>query len=56
MADDLRQVVYIDPDTAPRSVTTGIARAMLANRVSWYFNLHGPSCISILHVLEVWLG
>ncbi|KAH7070080.1 hypothetical protein FB567DRAFT_598626 [Paraphoma chrysanthemicola] len=43
MADDYSQLIYIDPDTAPRSAATGTARAMLANRVSWYFNLLGPS-------------
>ncbi|KAJ8116684.1 hypothetical protein OPT61_g1936 [Boeremia exigua] len=43
MADDYSQITYIDPDTAPRNAATGTARAMLANRVSWYFNLLGPS-------------
>lgn len=43
MADDYSQLIYIDPDTAPRSAATGTAKAMLANRVSWYFNLLGPS-------------
>jgi acyl transferase domain-containing protein len=43
MADDYSQIIYIDPDTAPRSAATGTARAMLANRVSWYFNFLGPS-------------
>ena len=43
MADDYSQIMYIDPDTTPRTAATGTTRAMLANRVSWYFNLLGPS-------------
>ena len=33
-----------DPETAPRYQTTGSAFSILANRVSYAFNLSGPSC------------
>lgn len=32
-----------DPDFMPRMLATGTASTMLPNRVSWYFNLRGPS-------------
>jgi acyl transferase domain-containing protein len=43
MADDYSQLLNMDPDASPRNAATGTARAMLANRISWYFNLQGPS-------------
>ena len=33
-----------DPETAPRYQTTGSAFSILANRVSYVFDLKGPSC------------
>ncbi|ORX94601.1 hypothetical protein BCR34DRAFT_608222 [Clohesyomyces aquaticus] len=43
MADDYSHIVCIDGDTMPRTAATGTARCILANRVSWFFNLLGPS-------------
>ncbi|KAI1387273.1 uncharacterized protein F4822DRAFT_430025 [Hypoxylon trugodes] len=48
-----------DPDSAPRAIATGTASTMLPNRVSWYFNLQGPSihvdtaCSSSLTALDM---
>lgn len=43
MADDYMNIVSKDPDEAPVNVATGTCSAMLANRLSWYFDLRGPS-------------
>ncbi|KAI0165413.1 polyketide synthase PksD [Hypoxylon sp. FL1284] len=43
MADDYIQVIAKDPDTAPTNTATGSSPAILANRLSWYFDLKGPS-------------
>jgi len=32
-----------DPDTAPINTATGTSVSILANRLSWYFDLKGPS-------------
>lgn len=32
-----------DPEAAPKYAATGIGSGMIANRVSWFFNWHGPS-------------
>jgi acyl transferase domain-containing protein len=32
-----------DPDNFPKSLVTSTAPSVLANRVSWYFDLKGPS-------------
>lgn len=34
-----------DPDTMPPYHATGNASSMLANRVSWFFDLKGPSVL-----------
>jgi acyl transferase domain-containing protein len=36
-------MLAMDADTMPRTTATGTSRAILANRVSWFFNLLGPS-------------
>jgi acyl transferase domain-containing protein len=32
-----------DPDAAPRHAIIGTSSNMIPNRISWYFNLQGPS-------------
>lgn len=43
MSDDYTRMVAKDPETAPRMTITGSALSILPNRVSWYFDLLGPS-------------
>ncbi|PVH93503.1 polyketide synthase PksD [Periconia macrospinosa] len=43
MADDYSRILSKDPDTTPRTSITGIEPSMLANRLSWYYDLRGPS-------------
>lgn len=40
---DYEQVVLRDPDWAPQYAATGTGNAILANRISYQFNLRGPS-------------
>ncbi|KAK6949611.1 hypothetical protein Daesc_009694 [Daldinia eschscholtzii] len=48
-----------DPDNVPRMAVTGTFESILPNRVSWYFDLHGPSihvdsaCSSSLLALDL---
>lgn len=48
-----------DPDRAPRQISTGTQASILANRISWYFDLQGPSvhvdtaCSSSLIALDM---
>ncbi|KUI71858.1 Polyketide synthase-nonribosomal peptide synthetase [Cytospora mali] len=43
MTDDYRDVLFRDIDNAPQYSATGVSRAILANRVSYFFDWHGPS-------------
>lgn len=43
MNDDWAQVLSVDTDSLPRYSATGIARTNLANRISYFFDWHGPS-------------
>ncbi|KAI0100989.1 fatty acid synthase S-acetyltransferase [Nemania sp. FL0031] len=45
MMDDFMYMSTRDPDQLPRQATTGLAPMMIANRVSWYFCLQGPSVL-----------
>ncbi|KAK5624368.1 hypothetical protein RRF57_000084 [Xylaria bambusicola] len=45
MMDDFMYMSTRDPDQLPRQATTGLAPMMIANRVSWYFGLQGPSVL-----------
>lgn len=36
--------LHRDPEQAPRTQFTGCADALQANRISYHFNLKGPSC------------
>ncbi|KAI1749493.1 hypothetical protein F4782DRAFT_533452 [Xylaria castorea] len=43
MTDDYSRIVSKDPETASRMAITGTFSSILPNRVSWFFDLHGPS-------------
>ena len=43
MADDWSLMASKDPDIVPRMSITGNAGSLLQNKVSWYFDLRGPS-------------
>lgn len=43
MSDDYRDLVMRDVDNHPQYAGTGIARSILANRVSYVFDWKGPS-------------
>lgn len=59
MTDDYAHMVCKDPDTAQRQTVIGTAPTSLPNRVSWYFDLRGPSihvntaCSSSLIALDL---
>jgi acyl transferase domain-containing protein len=40
---DYEQVCLRDPDWQPQYAATGNGIAIMANRISYFFNLHGPS-------------
>lgn len=46
MVDDYNKFISKDPDTMPQMTATGTAHSIMANRISWFFDLQGPS----LHV------
>lgn len=41
--DDYKLQLLKDPEQIPKYAATGASLAMLANRLSWFFNLTGPS-------------
>ncbi|KAI0016815.1 hypothetical protein F4780DRAFT_797307 [Xylariomycetidae sp. FL0641] len=43
MTDDYSRIVARDPENTARSAVTGTFASILPNRVSWYFDLLGPS-------------
>lgn len=43
MSDDYHDIQYRDTDVMPKYTSTGTARSILANRISYTFDLHGPS-------------
>ncbi|KAI1843955.1 hypothetical protein JX266_009821 [Neoarthrinium moseri] len=43
MLDDYARLFAKDPDDMPRMAVTGCASSAAANRLSWYFDLLGPS-------------
>jgi len=43
MCDDFSQILARDTDQLPQYTSTGIARNNISNRVSYFFNWHGPS-------------
>lgn len=40
---DYEQVCLRDPDWQPQYAATGNGIAIMANRISYFFNIHGPS-------------
>ncbi|KAI8964847.1 hypothetical protein F5Y11DRAFT_57289 [Daldinia sp. FL1419] len=60
MLEDYTRMVTVDPDNIERTALTGsLVASIIANRVSWYFDLHGPSihvntaCSSSLAAVDV---
>ncbi|KAI2942232.1 hypothetical protein CBS147321_5394 [Aspergillus niger] len=59
MADDYRHIIAHDPDVIPKYTAVGSTACMLANRLSWFFDLRGPSvnldsaCSSSLMALDL---
>ncbi|KAH8721497.1 polyketide synthase PksD [Phaeosphaeriaceae sp. PMI808] len=43
MSDDYVRLIAKDPDESPATAATGLSSAILANRISWFFDLKGPS-------------
>ncbi|PVI00072.1 polyketide synthase PksD [Periconia macrospinosa] len=43
MESDYHRTVSKDPDEAPNNTATGASVSILSNRLSWYFDLKGPS-------------
>jgi len=43
MTDDYAKILSKDPDTTPSNQAPGNNPSILANRISWYFDLRGPS-------------
>ncbi|KAI0594688.1 polyketide synthase PksD [Biscogniauxia sp. FL1348] len=43
MTEDYSRIIGKDPDEAPATTATGVSMSILANRISWYFDLKGPS-------------
>ncbi|KAI0190605.1 putative polyketide synthase [Astrocystis sublimbata] len=58
-ADDYRLMTMRDHETMPKYAATGSSISILANRISWFYNLHGPSlhidtaCSSSLVALDM---
>lgn len=58
-ADDYARMAMKDPDMAAPQTGTGLAPSMLSNRISWFFDIHGPSvyvdtaCSSSLVALDM---
>lgn len=40
---DYEQVCLRDPDDSPQYAATGNGIALMSNRISYFFNFHGPS-------------
>ncbi|CAH0050429.1 unnamed protein product [Clonostachys solani] len=45
MAFDYFRMISKDPDDAPLNVSTGTGPSILANRISWFWDLKGPSIV-----------
>ncbi|CAG8952791.1 hypothetical protein HYFRA_00009036 [Hymenoscyphus fraxineus] len=43
MVDDFNKFMSKDADYMARTTATGTQHSIMANRISWFFNLHGPS-------------
>ena len=40
---DYREMLFRDPDSAPTYTVTGTGTSLISNRISWFFDLRGPS-------------
>lgn len=40
---DYREMLFRDPDAAPRYSLSGSGQEMISNRISWFYDLRGPS-------------
>ena len=40
---DYREMVFRDPDIAPRYSLSGTGQELISNRLSWFYDLRGPS-------------
>ncbi|TGJ78623.1 hypothetical protein E0Z10_g10141 [Xylaria hypoxylon] len=45
MSEDYKTMLFKDPQSLPRTTATGNTTAIFANRISWFFNLVGPSIV-----------
>ncbi|KAF2969750.1 hypothetical protein GQX73_g3806 [Xylaria multiplex] len=45
MSGDYARILSKDPDSMPRMAATGLGSSCLPNRVSWFFDLRGPSVL-----------
>ena len=58
-ARDYETILLRDPESPAKYIGTGIGTSMLANRISWFYNLRGPSvaldtaCSSSLSALHL---
>ena len=58
-ARDYEALLLRDPESPARYIGTGIGTSMLANRISWFYDLRGPSvaldtaCSSSLSALHL---
>lgn len=43
MSDDYQQILAKDIDCIPKYSASGVAKTMVANRLSWFYDFHGPS-------------
>jgi acyl transferase domain-containing protein len=43
MTDDYKHIITKDVDNLPKYTATGVTSNMIANRLSWFYNLLGPS-------------
>ena len=59
MTDDYKMMGCRDPEQGSNYAAAGVAFSMLANRLSWFYNLSGPSinldsaCSSSLVALDL---
>ena len=59
MSDDYKMMLTKDLDDMPKYAATGASTNFLANRLSWFFNVTGPSismdsaCSSSLAALDI---
>lgn len=47
---DYEELQKRDPETTPKYLSVGIGKAMLSNRISWCFDLRGPSMVRLMCV------